>query len=57
MCVGRVEIGLADAESDDVLALGLELGDAAREGDGRGGLDALDALGEYDGHREVFRGW
>ena len=41
---GRVEIGLAGAEADDVLAFRLELRDAAREGDGRGGLDALDAF-------------
>ena len=47
---GRVEVGLADAEADDVVALGLEPGDAAGEGDGGRGLDALDALGEGDGH-------
>ena len=39
----RIEIRLAGAEADDVLALGLEAGGAGGDGEGRRGLDALDA--------------
>ena len=40
----RVEIRLAGAEADDVLALRFELRHATREGDSGGGLHALDAF-------------
>ena len=54
---GRVEVGLADAETDDVVALGLELGHATRQGDGGRGFDALDTVGEYGGHGIFSGGW
>ena len=44
MCDRRVEIGFARAETDDVLAFGLELRDSAGQRNGRRRLDALDAL-------------
>jgi hypothetical protein len=47
---GRVEVGLAYTETDDVATFGLEPCDPARERDGRGGLDAADAGGDFDGH-------
>ena len=34
MCSGRAEIGLADAEIDDVLALALQFGGARQHGEG-----------------------
>ena len=49
---GRVEVRLAGAEADDVLALGLEARGAAGDGERRRRLDALDALCESDGHGE-----
>jgi hypothetical protein len=48
--VGRVEIGLARAEADHVLALRLELGREVRDGDGGGGLHAGQRVGK-EGHR------
>ena len=46
----RIEVGFTDAQADDVVPLGLQSGHAARQGNGGGGFDALDAVGEYDGH-------
>jgi hypothetical protein len=45
----RVEIGLADAKTDDVVALGLQLRGARGDRQGGGGLDVLDATGEFQG--------
>jgi hypothetical protein len=45
-----VEIRLTDPQPDDVVAFGFQFGDATRQGHGRRRLDALDALGELDGH-------
>ena len=39
-----VEIRFPSAEADDVFAFRFELSDAARQGDCRGGRDALDTL-------------
>ncbi len=43
----RVEIRLAGAEADDVLAFGLERGGAGGDGEGGGGFDGLYAAGEF----------
>ena len=43
---GRLEVGLADAEREDVDALGTELGGARGDGDGGRGLDDVEALRE-----------
>ena len=49
---GRVEIRLAGAEADDVLALGFQARGARGDRERRRGLDALDTFGESDGHGE-----
>jgi hypothetical protein len=46
----RVEVRFADRQADDVLALGLECGRTGGHGEGRGGLDALDATGDLQAH-------
>ena len=47
--VGRVEVGLAGAQPDDVAARGLELVGLRRDRDGRRGLDRVQIRGEH-GH-------
>src|SRR5581483_5339022 len=49
--VGRVEVGLAGAETDDVAAGGLELDRLRGDREGRRGLNARKALGKQ-GHVE-----
>jgi hypothetical protein len=51
----RIEVWLANAESDDVATFRPQAHNAAVEGDRRRGLYALDALREDDGHGEFPR--
>jgi len=43
MCQRGIEVGLSGAESDHVLAFGLQFGGASRYGQRGRGLDALNA--------------
>jgi predicted AAA+ superfamily ATPase len=52
--LGGVEIRFAHAQADDVPAFGLEFGGLRRDGQGRGGLDVLNAAGEF--HGKAFDG-
>ena len=53
--VGRVEIGLADRQRDDVAALRFEIARLLRHRDGRGGLNAGKGVGDK-GHDRMVPG-
>ena len=53
---GGIEIRLADAQADDISARRLQLQHPGGEGEGGRGLDALNALGDGDGHGGVRKG-
>ena len=50
----RVEIRFAGRQSDDVFAFGFELGGPGGHGEGRGGLNLLNALGKGHGQGEFL---
>ncbi len=50
--VGRVEVGLADRQRDDVPAFGFQIARLLRDDHGRGRLYAIEHVGE-EGHRSV----
>jgi hypothetical protein len=49
-----IEVGLAGAEADYVMAFRLELRGAGGDGERGRGFDLLNALGEGHGHRASF---
>jgi hypothetical protein len=55
MCAGRVEVGLAGAEADDVDARGLQLGRLGGHGQGRGRFDDGQPTRELHGFTPCLR--